>query len=76
MDKEKSKSNRSSQYLKAFYCLDRDEQREARFKKKFGNIREEEVRTEYEEIKFLQEELFIHEPTFDLPNAYDVGNNF
>ena len=77
MNKEKLKGNRSLSYLRVFYCLDRDEQREIRFKEKFGNIRQEEVRTEWEAIKFLQEELLIDEPTFDLPNDYEgIGDNF
>ena len=60
MDKEKSKSNRSSlSYIKWCYGLDKEEQREIRFKEKFGNIREEEVRTECEAIRFLKEELLI-----------------
>ena len=77
MDKEKSKSNRSLSYIKGCYGLDKEEQREIRFKEKFGNIREEELRTEWEAIKFLQEELLIDEPTLDLPNYHEgIGDNF
>jgi len=77
MDKEKSKSNRSLSYIKGVHGLDKEEQREIKFKEKFGNIREEEIRTEWEAIKFLQEELLIDEPTFDPPNYNEgIGDNF
>ena len=78
MDKEKSKSNRSSlSYIKWCYGLDKEEQREIRFKEKFGNIREEEVRTECEAIRFLKEELLIDELTDDPPNFHEgIGDNF
>ena len=77
MDKEKSKSNRSLSYLRGYYGLRKEEQREIKFKEKFGNIREEEIRTEWEAIKFLQEELLIDEPTLDLPNYHEgIGDNF
>ena len=77
MDKEKSKSNRSLSYLRGYYGLAKEEQREIKFKEKFGNIREEEIRTEWEAIKFLQEELLIDEPTLDLPNYNEgIGDNF
>ena len=78
MSKKKSKSNRSSlSYIKSYHGLDKEEQREIRFKQKFGNIREEEIRTELEAIKFLKEELLIDELTLDLHNYHEgIGDNF
>jgi len=60
--KKKSKKSRLA-YLRGNHAIRLQLEKEKKFEEKFGNIKEEEAKLEGEEMKYLEEQLLIREPT-------------
>jgi len=60
--KKKSKKSRLA-YIRWEYGMRLQEEKDKKFKDKFGDVKEQEKELELEELKYLEDELLIREPT-------------